>query len=106
MYVLFMSFIDRKIAAGMKIIVAESGYLPDMGGETICGHTDPEDTAEYTFNIYIGGADKVNQVATLLHEVAHKMFPDQDESFITQLEAELVTSFSTDQLKTFEKYLS
>lgn len=104
-YIMYLSVIDRMIADGMKIVVAKSEYLPDMGGEEVCGHTRTDDTNEHTWDIHIAGADRVNQVSTLLHEVSHKIYPDQDESFIKQLEEELVTSFSTDQLKHFEQYL-
>jgi len=98
---MMMSFIDRKLTSGVKIVLKDGIF--DARGEELYGITMLDEDIEDHYSIYI--SKNSNQVAALIHEFLHKMFPDQEEDFIKKLEAELMVSFTTDQIKTFEKYL-
>ena len=100
-YTMMLSFIDRKLTDGVKIIVKDRIY--QANGQELYGETIPDHELEDCYSVMV--SKNSNQVATLIHEFLHKMFPDQDEEFIGQLEKEIVVSLTTDQLKKFEKYL-
>lgn len=98
----FLGFLDRLVGDNTKIIVQKKGFVKDFDGTDLYGLTDSDNL---TSNILICGPDVGNQLSTLLHETLHKMYPDREEDFIKAVEAEYLTSFSTDQLKKLEKYL-
>jgi hypothetical protein len=101
---MYHSFIENRLAKGVKIKVWP-GWVPDQVGGELHGLTAPDLDDESHFTVHIASAEVTNQVTTLLHEFAHKMFPDATEDWIRGWEIELVSSFSTEQLKSFEKYL-
>ena len=98
---MLLAFIDKKLSQGVKVVLKDK--LTDVRGGELCGITMPDQDHEDHYCVFV--SVNSNQVSTLIHEFLHKMFPDQAEDFIQNLEKELVTSFTTAQLKKFKKYL-
>jgi len=90
-------FIQRKLNDGVKIEIID-GAINDLDGE-VYGFT------QTNCNCPVVISKQSNRVATLIHEFLHKMFPDQEEDFIQNLEKELIVTFTTEQQDMLNKFL-